>query len=99
MRQQRRYLAAKHAVEQAATFALLPVCTAQQRRIQIAPAILLGAYCTLAEQAIEQGLDGFFVPAGGLKQGRDDLFGSLWRLLSQQLQDPAFGLTDDDQIT
>jgi len=81
MCEQRGHLTAKYAVEQAATFALLPVLATQQRRIQIPPAVLFGAHRTLAEQAIEQGLDGFFVPAGWLKQRRNDLFRSLWRLL------------------
>lgn len=77
VRPQRCHLAAEHAIEQAATFLLLPRLPAQQWRIQVAPTVFLRTYRALAEQAVEQGADGFLVPVGGLQQRGDDVFGGL----------------------
>jgi hypothetical protein len=98
VREQRGELAAEHAVEQAAAFVLLPIRALQQRRVEIAPAILFRAQRAFAKQAVEQCLDGFLVPAAGCTQCRDHFLGTLRCVLPQHLHDMAFGIADGNGL-
>src|SRR5690606_9073424 len=52
----------EQALEQPLALAGHPVLPAQHRRVEVAAPVLLGADRALAQQAVEQGLDGGFLP-------------------------------------
>src|SRR5690242_5797200 len=81
--EQGRYASAEYAVEQVATLARLPLLAGEQRTVEVASAVALGAHRRLAEQPVEQGADGLLVPVGGFAQRRDDLFRAARRVLPQ----------------
>jgi hypothetical protein len=91
---QRRHPSAEQAVEHRAALRIDPVGALQHRGIQVAPALVLGGDHALLEQAVEEGLDGRFLPAGVAGQRGDDLVGAARRLRPQDFHYEGFGFAD-----
>src|SRR5471032_2807406 len=94
VRHQRRHAAVEHAVEEALAFAVQPLFARDRRRVEIAPSILQHLDRVLAQQPVEQSLDGGFLPGALVADGGGHLVRAARAMRPQGLHDDRFGFAD-----
>src|SRR5262245_37044203 len=94
VRHQRRDATAEQALEQALALLQHPLLALEQRRVEVTAAVLLRFHRALVEQAVEQGLDGGFLPLAAVGQGGDHVLGAERMAAPEHVHDGGFGFAD-----
>jgi hypothetical protein len=93
-----RDAAGEEAIEKSLAFAQHPFVARDQRRIQETPSIFLGANCLLLQQAIQQGLDGGFLPVLlAFERGYDGFVGMGWRFHRTSMTTDSASVMETDR--
>src|ERR1700744_5158698 len=91
--------ASEQTIEQRGARRVDVILALEQRAVEVAPAVALGGDRALLEQAIEQRLDGGFLPVGGLGQFGHHVIRRRRVLLPQHFHHQAFRIADCHRLT